>query len=135
MGDHKLPIGSTNLDVFSQTLMELAADDRDILVITSDSLGLHLALGLNKKVVALFGPTAPEQIYMYGQGMKISTVCQRACVPCYQTQCDFEQTCMEDFDVETVVEAIELLTSRKRVKPSVDADAVVEMEVLAGVGS
>jgi transketolase len=39
MTDHSLPMGSTNLDVFAQTLMTLAEKDRDILVVTSDSRG------------------------------------------------------------------------------------------------
>jgi len=34
-----LSIGKTNLDVFAQTLIELAANDRDILICTSDSRG------------------------------------------------------------------------------------------------
>jgi transketolase len=39
MGDNNLLIGNTNLDIFAQTLMELAANDRNILVTTSDSRG------------------------------------------------------------------------------------------------
>jgi transketolase len=39
MGNNHLPIGNTNLDVFAQTLMDLAATDRDILIVTSDSRG------------------------------------------------------------------------------------------------
>ena len=39
MGDPNLPIGEANLDIFNQTLMEAAANDRDILVVTSDSRG------------------------------------------------------------------------------------------------
>lgn len=39
MDENNLPIGKTNLDVFAQTLMDLAANDRDILVVTSDSRG------------------------------------------------------------------------------------------------
>lgn len=39
MGENNLVMGNTNLDVFSQTLMELAEHDRDILVVTSDSRG------------------------------------------------------------------------------------------------
>jgi len=39
MGISNLEIGKTNLDTFAQTLMELAAKDRDILVVTSDSRG------------------------------------------------------------------------------------------------
>jgi transketolase len=37
MGNDNLPIGNSNLDVFAQTLMDLATNDRDILVVTSDS--------------------------------------------------------------------------------------------------
>lgn len=39
MGDNLQLPGKANLDVFSQTLMELATQDRDILVVTSDSRG------------------------------------------------------------------------------------------------
>lgn len=39
MGEIKLPLGKTNLDVFSQTLIELATHDPDLLVVTSDSRG------------------------------------------------------------------------------------------------
>lgn len=39
MSGYSLPIGNTNLDTFAQTLMELAANDRDILIVTSDSRG------------------------------------------------------------------------------------------------
>jgi heptosyltransferase-2 len=33
------------------------------IIITQDSLGLHLALALNKKVIALFGPTSSDEVY------------------------------------------------------------------------
>ena len=39
MGSSNLSIGNANLDVFAKTLIELAAKDRDLLVITSDSRG------------------------------------------------------------------------------------------------
>jgi heptosyltransferase-2 len=41
------------------------------LIITNDSLGLHLAIALKKKVVALFGPSNPNEVHMYGRGMKL----------------------------------------------------------------
>jgi heptosyltransferase-2 len=42
------------------------------LIVTTDSLGLHLALALRKKVVALFGPTPSHQVYFYGRGTALS---------------------------------------------------------------
>jgi heptosyltransferase-2 len=41
------------------------------IIVTNDSLGLHLALAMDKKVVALFGPTNPDEVFMYGQGDKL----------------------------------------------------------------
>jgi transketolase len=58
MGNTNLPIGNTNLDVFAQTLMELAANDRDLLVITSDSRGSGR--------VTPFAEKFPEQIVEIG---------------------------------------------------------------------
>ena len=39
MDSSEMPLGMTNLDVFANTLIELAANDHDILVATSDSRG------------------------------------------------------------------------------------------------
>lgn len=35
------------------------------IIVTSDSLGLHIALALGKKVVALFGPTSSREVCFY----------------------------------------------------------------------
>ena len=58
MSENHLPIGSANLDIFSKTLMELAEQDRDILVVTSDSRG--------SGKVTPFGEKFPEQIVEIG---------------------------------------------------------------------
>jgi transketolase len=58
MANHSLSIGSANLDVFAQTLMALAATDRDILVVTSDSRGSGR--------VTPFAEKFPEQIVEMG---------------------------------------------------------------------
>lgn len=58
MGNDNLPIGKTNLDIFAQTLMELAVNDRDILVVTSDSRGSGR--------VTPFAEKFPEQIVEMG---------------------------------------------------------------------
>ncbi len=39
MGAIELSIGKTNLDIFAQTLMDIAEHDRNILIVTSDSRG------------------------------------------------------------------------------------------------
>ncbi|MCS7151636.1 MAG: glycosyltransferase family 9 protein [Endomicrobia bacterium] len=62
-------------------------------VITSDSLALHIALALKKKVVVLFGPTSANEIELYGLGTKI--VSNKSCVVCYRRNCDKKPDCME----------------------------------------
>lgn len=41
------------------------------MIITNDSLGLHLAIALKKKVIALFGPSNPKEVHTYGRGVKL----------------------------------------------------------------
>lgn len=58
MSENHLPIGYANLDIFSKTLMELAEQDRDILVVTCDSRG--------SGQLTEFGEKYPEQIVEIG---------------------------------------------------------------------
>jgi transketolase len=58
MTEDNLSMGNTNLDVFAQTLMELAEHDRDLLVVTSDSRGSGR--------VTPFAEKFPEQIVEMG---------------------------------------------------------------------
>lgn len=62
-------------------------------LITSDSLGLHVALSLNKKVLVLFGPTSPFEIELYGLGEKIITPLK--CFSCYKRNCSKKPDCMD----------------------------------------
>ncbi len=39
MGEINIEIGQPNLEIFAQSLLDLAQKDRDILVVTSDSRG------------------------------------------------------------------------------------------------
>jgi lipopolysaccharide heptosyltransferase III len=61
------------------------------LVVTSDTLGMHIAIALRKPVIALFGPTCPQEIDLYGRGEKIFH--GAACSPCYKQTCP-DAVCM-----------------------------------------
>lgn len=76
------------------------------LIVTCDSLGMHLALAMHKKTVALFGPTPSEDIYMYGLGiiLRSSTACAYA--PCFSPTCSDSGVCMSDIMPETVFQVI-----------------------------
>jgi heptosyltransferase-2 len=73
-------------------------------VVTGDTLALHVALGLNKRVVALFGPTSPWEVDVYDQGQKIVPTLD--CVCCYKPDCDSKPTCMDMIDARDVFRAV-----------------------------
>lgn len=76
-------------------------------LVTNDSLGLHIALVLKKKVIVLFGPTAHKEIYMYNRGITLLPEKQYPCLPCLSPVCTNETFCMEDISAETVVKVLE----------------------------
>lgn len=85
----------------------LALIDACDALVTSDSLGLHAALALGKKVVALFGPTSAAEIDIYGRGVKV--VAEVPCRTCYLPDCDRSPTCMDSITPEAVLEALKRL--------------------------
>lgn len=77
------------------------------LIVTGDSLGMHLALASGAKVVALFGPTCAAEIEMYNRGEKI--VSPLKCAPCYRPDCEESPTCMDAITVDMVMGAVKRL--------------------------
>ncbi|MBN1824303.1 MAG: glycosyltransferase family 9 protein [Endomicrobiales bacterium] len=80
------------------------------LVVTGDTLALHAALGLGKKVLAFFGPTSAPEIEMYGLGKKI--VSPAKCVCCYLPRCGVKPDCMKRISPQTVIKAAEKLLKK-----------------------
>jgi len=73
-------------------------------VVTGDSLGMHLAIAERRPVVVLFGPTCAQEIELYGRGEAL--VSPLSCVPCYRAECDRDPTCMAAIGPEAVVAAV-----------------------------
>lgn len=76
------------------------------LVVSSDSLAMHLALALKKKTVVLFGSTCPQEIELYGLGKKIFAGVD--CSPCYKETCS-DMKCMKAISAEEVSQEIKNL--------------------------
>jgi heptosyltransferase-2 len=69
------------------------------LFVTGDTLALHAATALKKKVIALFGPTSAAEIDSYdGQIIKIQA--DLDCLVCYKQRCDFNPNCMNSITAE-----------------------------------
>jgi ADP-heptose:LPS heptosyltransferase len=72
-------------------------------LVTSDSLGLHVANAMSTPVVVLVGPTSPWELNVYDHGAIVTGACEQ--IGCYRQTCDRTITCMGTLDVETVVAA------------------------------
>ena len=74
------------------------------LLVTGDTMALHIGVALKKKVVALFGPTSPAEIDLYGLGKKVYADIE--CLCCYRQTCAVSPNCMEQITPEMVFNAI-----------------------------
>lgn len=63
------------------------------LVVTSDTLGMHIAIALQKYVVGLFGSTSHVEIDLFDRGEKVIT--DFPCSPCYLKTCNLDPMCMQ----------------------------------------
>lgn len=99
----KLP-NVMNLTVNDDLKKFVTAIDLCDIVVCGDTLALHLALGLGKRVVALFGPTSPWEIELYGQGTKV--IPEIDCICCYREKCSKKPNCMDMISVDRVYEAV-----------------------------
>ncbi len=97
--------GGCAIDGETHELMDFAAivAHTDVLV-TGDTMALHIAVAVGVPVVALFGPTVEQEIELYGRGRKI--VSTAACSPCYRRKCDVSPTCMDQIPVSQVMDAL-----------------------------
>jgi heptosyltransferase-2 len=73
-------------------------------VVTGDTLAMHLSLALGKRTVVLFGPTSAHEIELYGLGEKV--VPDMACLSCYKNSCDFVPNCMDLISTDMVEAAV-----------------------------
>jgi heptosyltransferase-2 len=75
-------------------------------IISNDSLGLHMAFAFGKEVVGLFGPTDPKEIYFYNAGHVVFSLQECSLRPCLATRCGNGLKCMEKIDLNQVEEIV-----------------------------
>jgi heptosyltransferase-2 len=73
-------------------------------VVSGDSLAMHIALAMKKRVVVLFGPTSHNEIDLFGLGEKI--IPNLDCLVCYKNECDCSPNCMDLISINMVKNAI-----------------------------
>ncbi len=82
-------------------LTSVAACD---LVLTGDSLGMHLAISQKKFVAVWFGPTCAQEIDLYGRGRKILS--KATCAPCWKSLCANTQMCYDQVAIKEWIDAV-----------------------------
>lgn len=70
------------------------------MLITSDSLAMHLSLAQQVPTVVLFGSTCPQEIMLTAPGALIRAGLD--CQPCYRKSCDIPEHCMKSLKLDTV---------------------------------
>ena len=76
-------------------MMSVAACD---MVISGDSLGLHMGIAMKKWCVAWFGPTCDQEIELYDRGVKV--LANAPCSPCWKRVCDRKPMCYDLVDLQ-----------------------------------
>jgi heptosyltransferase II len=82
-------------------------------VVTGDSLGMHMAIALKKWVVAWFGPTCAHEIDLYGRGIAVKTTAP--CSPCWKRECEKPVMCYDQVNFEEVSQGVRLGLSPDKV--------------------
>ncbi|MFC1492473.1 glycosyltransferase family 9 protein [candidate division KSB1 bacterium] len=73
------------------------------IVITADSLGMHMAIALGKIIIGWFNVTCAPEIEFYGRGEKI--ISQAECSPCWKQECNKDLICLEENIRDRIIEA------------------------------
>ena len=73
------------------------------LVFSGCSLGMHIAIGLKKKVVAWFGVSCIQEIDLYDRGIKLQS--DVSCSPCWKKKCSKKIKCFDQVSTQKIVHA------------------------------
>ena len=76
-------------------------------VITADTFALHVATALDKKIIAMFGPTSMAEVELYDNGIKLHSTDECKCF--YNKVCTESVSCMEKISAEEVYSALKSL--------------------------
>lgn len=84
------------------------------IVISGDSLGMHIAIGLGKYVIAWFGLSCAQEIDLFNRGQKILS--KVPCAPCWKKSCS-DLRCLHEISLQeiydSIIKGIEVLKSEK----------------------
>lgn len=77
--------------------------DTSDFVLSACSLGLHIAIGLKKPVIAWFGVSCIQEIDVYDKGVKLQA--DVSCSPCWKKSCEQTKKCYDSVGVDRILGA------------------------------
>ena len=83
-------------------LVSIAACD---IVLSGDSLGMHMAISQGVFTIAWFGPTCAHEIDLYGRGIHLQA--KVACSPCWKRTCSESRMCYDQVSMVEVMDSVE----------------------------
>jgi len=84
------------------------------IIITGDTLALHIAIALKKSIAAWFSISCENEIDLYERGIKITADVD--CRPCWKKACSKTPLCNEMVNIEEICRAVkELLKNKEEV--------------------
>ena len=76
------------------------------IVVTGDSLGMHIAIGLKKYVIVWFGVSCWTEIDLYNRGVKVYQE-GLFCSPCWKKVCPYDLECIKMIDLDRIINEID----------------------------
>lgn len=74
-------------------------------IVTGDSFGMHVAIGLKKYVIAWFGLSCWSEIDIYERGVKLIPEGLH-CAPCWRKECPYDLECIQMVDLGRIVDEV-----------------------------
>ncbi|MHA1491064.1 MAG: glycosyltransferase family 9 protein [Promethearchaeota archaeon] len=87
-------------------------------IVTGDTLGLHLAIALEIPSLSFFGPTSSKEIDLYETGEKI--IANSPCLLCYRKKCNYPVFCLNNISPEYVYKRIVKIIIEKNIENSLE---------------
>jgi len=95
--------GRAVINTGSHPIKRFAAIVRECdVVISGDTIAMHVAIAMKVPVVAFFASTCAAEIELYGRGKKV--VSEISCAPCYLKDCPIDEQCMKDMKPDRLFE-------------------------------
>lgn len=81
-------------------------------IITGDSFGMHVAIGLKKYVIAWFGLSCWSEIDLYERGIKLIPN-GLECSPCWKRECPYDLECIQIIDLDKIISEVNNYAEKK----------------------